>query len=259
MSKQKLAAAALTAAVVFSTSSALAETLRVGSETVYPPFEYLDSKSGQYVGFDMDLIDAIGKRAGFDVKIYSMGLDGLIPALMSSSIDVAVSALTITPQRAEKVDFTDPYYKSGLSIMTHKENAGKIKGPEDLHNKTLCAEIGSAGALYSSKLPGVTVRTFNSAAEAFMEISLKGCYAMINDKPVNEYFLVQRASQTMNLAEVPVILSADNYGFAVKKGNTALRERLNKGLREVIADGTYERIHMKWFGVKPDLPDAVRP
>ncbi len=101
------------------------------------------------------------------------------------------------------------------------------------------------------------MRTFNSAAEAFMEIGLKGCYAMINDKPVNEYFLVQKASQTMNLAEAPVILSADNYGFAVKKGNKELRERLNKGLKGlkgVIADGTYEKIHRKWFGVKPDLP-----
>lgn len=254
MSKQKLAAAAFAVAAIFSSSVAMAETLRVGSETVYPPFEYLDSKSGQYVGFDIDLINAIGKRAGFDIKILSMGLDGLIPALMSSSIDVAVSALTITPQRAEKVDFTDPYYKSGLSIMTHKENVAKIKSDKDLHNKTLCAEIGSAGALYSSKLPGVTVRTFNSAAEAFMEIGLKGCYAMINDKPVNEYFLVQKASQTMNLAEAPVILSADNYGFAVKKGNKELRDRLNKGLKEVIADGTYEKIHMKWFGVKPEMP-----
>ncbi len=254
MSNKKLAAIAMAAVSLFSSSAVIAETLRVGSETVYPPFEYLDSKTGQYVGFDIDLIQAIGKRAGFDVKIYSMGLDGLIPALMSSSIDVAVSALTITPQRAEKVDFTDPYYKSGLSIMTHKENAGKIRSADDLKNKTLCVEIGSSGALYSSKIPGTTIRTFNSAAEAFLEINLKGCYAMINDKPVNEYFLVQKAAQTMNLAEVPVVLSADNYGFAVKKGNDALRERLNKGLKEVIADGTYEKIHMKWFGVKPDLP-----
>ena len=244
----------MAAVSLFSSSAVIAETLRVGSETVYPPFEYLDSKTGQYVGFDIDLIQAIGKRAGFDVKIYSMGLDGLIPALMSSSIDVAVSALTITPQRAEKVDFTDPYYKSGLSIMTHKENACRIRGADDLKNKTLCVENGSSGALYSSKIPGTTIRTFNSAAEAFLEINLKGCYAMINDKPVNEYFLVQKAAQSMNLAEVPVILSADNYGFAVKKGNDDLRNRLNKGLKEVIADGTYEKIHMKWFGVKSDLP-----
>ena len=254
MSNKKLAAIAMAAVSLFSSSAVIAETLRVGSETVYPPFEYLDSKTGQYVGFDIDLIQAIGKRAGFDVKIYSMGLDGLIPALMSSSIDVAVSALTITPQRAEKVDFTDPYYKSGLSIMTRKENAGRIRGADDLKNKTLCVEIGSSGALYSSKIPGTTIRTFNSAAEAFLEINLKGCYAMINDKPVNEYFLVQKAAQSMNLAEVPVILSADNYGFAVKKGNDDLRNRLNKGLKEVIADGTYEKIHMKWFGVKSDLP-----
>ena len=102
MNIKKIAVAAATALVVVSVN---AETLRVGSETVYPPFEFLDSASGKYVGFDIDLINAIGKKAGFDVQIYSMGLDGLVPALVSGSIDVAVSALTITPERAAKVDF----------------------------------------------------------------------------------------------------------------------------------------------------------
>ena len=75
----------------WSATQAGAETLRVGSETVYPPFEFLDSNSGKYVGFDIDLIDEVAKRAGFEPQILSMGLDGLIPALMSGSIDVAVS------------------------------------------------------------------------------------------------------------------------------------------------------------------------
>ena len=76
-----------------------------------------------------------------------------------------------------------------------------------------------------------------------MEIGLKGCYAMINDKPVNEYFLVQKASQTMNLAEAPVILSADNYGFAVKKGNKELLDALNKGYDAVCAEGIDKKIY----------------
>ena len=176
-----------------------------------------------------------------------MGLDGLVPALVSGSIDVAVSALTITPERAAKVDFSDPYYKSGLSIMTHKDNVDKIKGAKDLEGKTLCVEIGSSGALFSQRLKGTKIRTFNSAAEAFLEVNQKGCWAMVNDKPVNEYFLTQKAARNLNLREVPVILSEDDYGFAVQKGN-ALRERLNKALKAVREDGTYKKIYVKWFG-----------
>ena len=244
---KKMAAACAAALLV---SAASAETLRIGSETVYPPFEFLDSASGQYVGFDIDLIKAVAQKAGFDITIFSMGLDGLVPALMSGSIDLAVSALTITPERAAKVDFSDPYYESGLSIMTHRNNASRIKSVKDLENKTLCVEIGSSGALYSKKIKGTKIRTFNSAAEAFMEINQKGCYAMINDKPVNEYFLTQKTGKDSNLKEVPLLLQSENYGFALQKGNTQLAARINDALKAVKADGTYDKIYKKWFATK---------
>ena len=164
MNMKKLVATAALALMVVGTQAG-AETLRVGSETVYPPFEFLDSNSGKYVGFDIDLIDEVAKRAGFEPQILSMGLDGLIPALMSGSIDVAVSALTITPERAAKVDFTKPYYESGLSIMARKDDAS-IKGVKGLENKVLCAEIGSSGSVFMSKIKGAKIRTFNSAVKA---------------------------------------------------------------------------------------------
>lgn len=239
MNMKKLVAAAALALMVVGTQAG-AETLRVGSETVYPPFEFLDSNSGKYVGFDIDLIDEVAKRAGFEPQILSMGLDGLIPALMSGSIDVAVSALTITPERAAKVDFTKPYYESGLSIMARKDDAS-IKGVKDLENKVLCAEIGSSGSVFMSKIKGAKIRTFNSAGEAFLELNNKGCEAIVNDKPVNEYFLTQKASANLNLREVPGVLKAENYGFAIRKGDDKLRARLDKVLDEIRADGTTTR------------------
>ena len=99
-----------------------------------------------------------------------------------------------------------------------------------------------------SKIPGVKLRTFNSAAEAFLEINQGGCYAMINDRPVNEYFLTQKASKNLKLKELPYIYKSDEYGIAVRKGNQALLDRLNKALEEVRADGTYDKIYDKWFG-----------
>lgn len=242
MNMKKLVAAAALALMVVGTQAG-AETLRVGSETVYPPFEFLDSNSGKYVGFDIDLIDEVAKRAGFEPQILSMGLDGLIPALMSGSIDVAVSALTITPERAAKVDFTKPYYESGLSIMARKDDAS-IKGVKGLENKVLCAEIGSSGSVFMSKIKGAKIRTFNSAGEAF----LQGPRGHRQRQARQRVLPDSKASANLNLREVPGVLKAENYGFAIRKGDDKLRARLDKVLDEIRADGTYDKIYAKWFG-----------
>lgn len=223
-------------------------TLRVGSLTVYAPFEYMDSATGQYEGFDMDLVRELGKREGYKIEIVSMTLDGLIPALMADNIDVAVSALTITPERSEKVDFTKPYINAGLTVMTTRDNAPKIKSLKDLEGKCLCAEIGSSGALFMKRIPGTTIRTFNSAADAFLELNKNGCYAMLNDGPVNKYFLRQDAAKSMNLVALDWVVSDDQYGFAVKKGNAELLKKLDDALDAMKKDGTYDRIYDKWFG-----------
>lgn len=264
---KKIAAAAAVSALAFSTfvafgagenapqqkqnASAQIEsvpTLRVGSLTVYAPFEYMDSATGQYEGFDMDLVRELGKREGYKIEIVSMTLDGLIPALMADNIDVAVSALTITPERSEKVDFTKPYINAGLTVMTTRDNAPKIKSLKDLEGKCLCAEIGSSGALFMKRIPGTTIRTFNSAADAFLELNKNGCYAMLNDGPVNKYFLRQDAAKSMNLVALDWVVSDDQYGFAVKKGNAELLKKLDDALDAMKKDGTYDRIYDKWFG-----------
>lgn len=264
---KKIAAAAAVSALAFSTfvafgagenapqqkqnASAQTEsvpTLRVGSLTVYAPFEYMDSATGQYEGFDMDLVRELGKREGYKIEIVSMTLDGLIPALMADNIDVAVSALTITPERSEKVDFTKPYINAGLTVMTTRDNAPKIKSLKDLEGKCLCAEIGSSGALFMKRIPGTTIRTFNSAADAFLELNKNGCYAMLNDGPVNKYFLRQDAAKSMNLDALDWVVSDDQYGFAVKKGNAELLKKLDDALDAMKKDGTYDRIYDKWFG-----------
>lgn len=264
---KKIAAAAAVSALAFSTfvvfgagenapqqkqnASAQTEsvpTLRVGSLTVYAPFEYMDSATGQYEGFDMDLVRELGKREGYKIEIVSMTLDGLIPALMADNIDVAVSALTITPERSEKVDFTKPYINAGLTVMTTRDNAPKIKSLKDLEGKCLCAEIGSSGALFMKRIPGTTIRTFNSAADAFLELNKNGCYAMLNDGPVNKYFLRQDAAKSMNLVALDWVVSDDQYGFAVKKGNAELLKKLDDALDAMKKDGTYDRIYDKWFG-----------
>jgi polar amino acid transport system substrate-binding protein len=224
------------------------KVLRVGSETTYPPFEFQDAKTKEATGFDIDLIKAVAKQAGYKVKVVGMNFDGLIPALLAKNIDVIASAMTITDERAEKVDFTDPYYKSGQTILVRKDD-NSIQSFKDLEGKRIGVQIGTTGADEAKKIKNAKIREYNTTDEANLDLINGSVDAVINDLPVNQYYLAQGGSKDAKL--VGELLSRENYGFAVAKGNTKLRDQLNKGLAEVKKSGEYDKIYMKWFGKKP--------
>lgn len=224
------------------------KVLKMGAETTFPPFEFQDEKTKEYTGFDVDLMKAIGKQMGYDVQVASMGFDGLIPALESGQIDVIVSAMSITEERTKKINFSKPYYKSGLSIVVKNDN-NTIKGIKDLEGKRIAVQIGTTGAEEAKKIKGATVREFNSPSEAYMELKAGGADAVLNDLPVNEYYLAKGGSK--DAKQVGEVLNSENYGIAVAKKNTELVEKINKALGELKANGEYEKIYVKWFGKKP--------
>ncbi|MDD4601172.1 MAG: basic amino acid ABC transporter substrate-binding protein [Negativicutes bacterium] len=224
------------------------KVIRVGSETAFAPFEFQDEKTKEYTGFDMDLIRALGKQMGYEVQIVSMGFDGLIPALEAGNIDVIASGMTITEERAKKVNFSKPYYKSGLTVVVKSDN-NTIKGFKDLEGKNIAVQIGTTGANEAAKVKNAKVRAFNNPPEAFMELRAGGVDAVINDKPVNDYFIVQSGSKDAKVVGEP--LTAEDYGLATSKKNAELGEKLNKALDELQKNGEYEKIYVKWFGVKP--------
>ena len=120
--------------------SAPKPVLKVGSETTYAPFEF--TENGQYVGFDMDLIRAIGEVEGFDVQINTLGFDSLIPAVNAGNVDCIISAMTIKEDRAKVVDFSNPYFQAVLIIAVAQNTQG-ISSLDDLQGKRLAAEVGT--------------------------------------------------------------------------------------------------------------------
>lgn len=240
---------AVATALVTTCSFANAETLRVGTEATYAPFEFA-AADGTLTGFDVELIQAIGKEAGFDVEVINMPFDGLIPALMTSQIDTVIAAMTITEERAKRVDFSEPYYTSGLSILIREETADTYKNVDAIKGQKLCAQIGTTGAMTAEQLSPGKVSTFNTEPEAFMELKAKGCEGVVNDRPINLYFLSQ-SNASEGVTEINEILTAEKYGIAVRKGNTELLEKLNKGLETLRENGTYSKIYQKWFKLDP--------
>ncbi|NLB88340.1 MAG: basic amino acid ABC transporter substrate-binding protein [Syntrophomonadaceae bacterium] len=222
----------------------------VGSETTFPPFEF--EEDGEKLGFDMDLIRAIGEVQGYEVEIKYQPFDSLITALQSGHIDCAVSAMSITPDRLEVVDFSEPYFDAGLiiAVRSDEENINSI---DDLAGKRLAAQIGTIGAAAANgvkeKDASTEVRTFQSIGEAFMELEKGGVDAIVNDHPVTSYYIKTTSKGTVKM--VGEVFSADDqYGIAVKKGNTEVLNLINDGLAKIRENGTYDEIYNKWFGIE---------
>lgn len=222
--------------------------LTVGSETTYAPFEF--TENGEYVGFDMDLIRAIGAIEGYDVKINTLGFDSLIPAVTSDKVDCIISAMTIKEERAKVIDFSNPYFKAGLIVAVDQNNV-TIKSLDDLQGKRLAAEVGTTGLDASNavktKDPKTTVKVFDSVGEAFMELQKGGVDAVINDMPVTAYYVSTTGKDKVKMVGA-VFAAEDQYGIGVKKGNTAVLTKINDGLAQLKANGQYNTIYQKWFG-----------
>lgn len=222
--------------------------LIAAADATFAPFEFTDTSTGKYVGFDVELIQAICDEIGYEMEFRSMGFDGLIAALQANQIDAVVSAMTITEKRKAEVDFTDPYYKSGLIVAVQAKN-NEIKGFDDLKGKKIAVQSGTTGALQAEKITDKNKITyFTSSDQALMELKNGAVDAVVNDYPVSAYFIQQGNNEVKLVGE---ILSAEEYGIAVPKGKTETIEKLNAGLKAIKENGKYAEIYKKWFGEEP--------
>ena len=240
----------LTALMIGSLFSSVASagTLLVGTDAGFAPFEYKDPKTNEIVGFDIDLITAMAKAVGDDVKIQNMQLAGIIPDLQTNMIDVAAAALIITAERQKQMLFTDPYYDVGLVMVIRKKDADKYKTLDDMQGKRICSQIGTTGAILGKQVKGATVGEYDQMGDAMMELKMNGCDSVLVDKTVTEYYIAQQGDKDIMM--VPHLYNPKQNGFAVSKRNTELAAKLNKGLKIIRENGEYDKIYEKWFGKK---------
>ena len=219
--------------------------LRVGSETTFPPFEYTDDQ-GKAIGFDVDLSQAIADKLGLKMEFVPMGFDALIPAVNSGSIDMIAAGMNATPDREKAADFSDVYFnEGGFTAVVRKDN-NDIHGIDDLKGKVVGVQVGSVPVEMARKLPASQVKEIDSNSQIFMELKAGTIDGAILDNAVAMFYLKQGADADLKLVGEPTKSEGINLGF--KKGNTKLRDDVNKALQELKADGTYQKIYEKWFG-----------
>ncbi|GIV81351.1 MAG: hypothetical protein KatS3mg051_0705 [Anaerolineae bacterium] len=232
----------------------------IGTNAEYPPFEYVD-EAGNIVGFDPDLVAEIAKRAGFEVKLVNTRWDGIFVALASGEFDMVASAATITDEREEIVDFSKPYFYASQRIAVLESRASEIQGVEDLAGLRVAVQAGTTGDIYASEeIPGVEVVRYDEITLAFQALASGDVDAVINDGPVSADIIEKNPELGAVLVGPP--LSEEYYGIAVQPTKPELLDAVNKALAEIIADGTYEQLYLKWFGVKPPemfLPQMEEP
>ena len=218
-------------------------TITVCSDTPYEPFEMKDD-DGTDTGFDMDLVAAIGARADLELAVIDLPFDGILASLAAGQCDVVASAVTITDERAEQVDFTDPYFDAEQSLLIKADNE-EITGIADLDGKTVGVQTGTTGEAYANEnVDGATITSFEDSDGLFAALESGTIDAILQDLPVNGY----RSTQDPSVTVIETYPTEEQYGFAVEKGNAELLAFLNDGLEALHDDGTYDELHATYFG-----------
>ena len=225
------------------------ETITVASDIAYRPFEF--SENGEAKGFDIDLMNEIGKRAGLKIKYQNVAFDGIIGGLGSNLYDASISSMTITPEREEQIDFSDPYFNADQSLMVASDS--DIKTVEDIGDATVGVQIGTTGEIKaqefaeSGEISG-DVRTFDTIEDAFAALENGQVDAIINDLPVSQ----DKANKSGGALEiVQTIPTGEQYGIAFPT-DSELKAPVDEALAEIKDDGTYAKFYEKWIGREPE-------
>ncbi|MBD1938932.1 ABC transporter permease subunit [Microcoleus sp. FACHB-68] len=230
------------------------KTLKVATGADYPPFEF-QAQNGELTGFDIELIQAIGKAENFKIEFESMPFDGIIPALQSRTVDAAICAMTITAERSKTISFSRPYFKAGIAIAI-KTNNKNITSFDSLKNKTIAVQIGTIGAKKAKEIPGAKLRTYDSAPLALQALVNGNVDAAISDAPVTLYAIKQ--SNLKGIKIIDQLITEEFFGIPTPKNSPNL-DTINKGLTTVLNNGTYAQIYQKWFNVQPPELPATSP
>jgi polar amino acid transport system substrate-binding protein len=216
----------------------------------YRPFQF--EQGGKIVGFDVDMIDLAAKRLGVEQTIVDTPFEGIQSGedLNARKCDIAAAAMTITPEREEKIAFSDPYFDANQALLVKKGSG--IKTFDDLEGETLGVQSGTTGKMYAEEHAapaGVELKDYEDLALELSAVKSGQIPAAINDIPV----LLDYAKENPDVDVTATFETGEQYGFGMKKGTSEdLQRVVNEVIQKAKSDGTYDRLYEKWFGQKPE-------
>ncbi|MER2597931.1 MAG: ABC transporter substrate-binding protein [Caldilineales bacterium] len=240
------AAAPTTEAPVVEAPPAEMMKIKVGTNAEYRPMEFVDDK-GAVIGFDIDLMNAIAAAGGFEVEFVNTRWDGIFVALDQGEFDAVISSATITDERKQTVNFSDPYFTAGQGLAVKQGSA--ITGIADVDGKKVGVQLGTTGDIWASENTKAEVIRYDEITLAMQALANGDVDAVFNDAPVSADIV--KANPEMGLVMLPELYTSEEYGIAVNQDKADVLAVINKGLAAVRASGEYDTIYEKWFGMKP--------
>ncbi len=216
-----------------------------GSDATFPPMEFVDTNKN-IVGFDVDMINAVAKAAGFEAVVKNVNWDGIFAGLAAGEYDAILSSVTITDERKGTMDFSTPYVNAGQVIIVPKATSGVSK-LDDLKGKTVGVQIGTTGDIEVSKYAALKKKTYDEIGLAVEDLSIGRTDAVVVDSPIAANYVLQNDKYKAKLQIVGSPLTQELYGVAVKKGNSKILDLVNKGLAAIQKDGTLDKLKAKWL------------
>ncbi|MFD1880489.1 transporter substrate-binding domain-containing protein [Paracoccus pacificus] len=243
---------AIVAALALTTGGAMAETLKVGiAAEPYPPFTVPDV-SGNWSGFEIDFANAICAKMGDTCEITPTSWDGIIPALTSKKIDMIVASMSITEDRMKTIDFSDPYYNTP-AVLVGAKDAPDYTGPDQLKGKILGVQTATTHQSYADKhFAGIAdIKVYQTQDEANQDLaSGRIDYVQADILPMTDYVNTETGKACCRIVgqvEADKAILGNGVGVGLRKGDTALKDKVNKAIADIRADGTYKTINDKYF------------
>jgi len=213
------------------------------TDATWPPFELVDETTKELVGFDIDLMNAIAEKAGFQVEFINTPFDPLLAGVVTCQYDAAISAISITDDRKESMLFSDPYMNAGQIVVVQTSNTD-IGGKDDLVGKIIGAQLGTTGEREAQAIADATVKPYDSIDLAFLDLQNGQLDAVIADYPTAFGFIQKSPDQIKLVGEV---FTDENYGIAVCKDNPELVNKINTALKALEDEGKLAELEVKWL------------
>ena len=245
---------ALLAALVMLSCACLAgaETIYYATNPEYPPFESVDA-DGSVVGYDVDLINAIGEKLQITFEPESMAFDAVVSAVQANPNTIGLSGISITDERKLSVNFSDGYIDAGLVVIM-KKDAG-FATVDDLKGKKIGVQLGTTSDFKAEEITGAeNVETYSTFINAVLDLQGNQIDAVIVDAPVGMAILASMNDPSLVIADID-LGAADWYGIAVNKANTELLDKINGALAELKAEGFLDELAAKYFSSEEEAAE----
>ncbi|MBA4541784.1 MULTISPECIES: basic amino acid ABC transporter substrate-binding protein [Thermoactinomyces] len=224
--------------------------IQIGTNAEFPPFEKLEG-DGKITGFDADLIQAIAKEENLKINFKHYGWDQMLDGVSRGKLDAGMAAITITPDRKKKYDFSIPYFDAKQLILV--PTSSHVSSLKQLNGKRIGVQTATTGEQVVQEMFGKTysgLKGYDDIPSAVHDLELGRLDAVVVDNAVIMEYIKKLGQGKYKIVEDPSI-KTEQYGIAVHKGNQALLQKLNDGLKKVKANGTYDKIYQKYFGTEP--------